>query len=405
MKWVNIFHCYQPPGWSAAVLRRVLRESYRPFFHWLLDHPPVRVTVNIAASLAEQWLDFGGRDVVEMVRALVHRGQTELLGTAAYHPILPLLPERDVRWQIEYNAERNRAIFGEEFQPRGFYLPEMAYGDPAAVVVREMGFSWMVLDEIGATGTIGDLRWEQLFRADAAGLDVVFRNRAVSDYLFLNSDLAAPKTFWKFLSAEGRSVETLVTAMDVENLGHHRPGLDQYWQALVTTRGVQTLTVSDLLAQTVARRTCQPVPSSWASQAHELARGIPYALWRHPDNPVHSLQWELTELATANARSYGFTGPAHLQLEKALASDQYWWASAQPWWDRGIIHNGARALLEAIRANEPRPEALRNAMALAAAIDAQAETWKAAGHVREWQRHYLASAGGIRRIGGAEIRA
>ncbi len=404
MRWVNLVHCYQPPDWPHAMLDRVVRESYRPFFAWLVDHPSVRLTVNVTGSLGEQLTAHGYNDVLVMLGTLLDRGQITCTATAMYHTLLPLLPATEARRQLALQARWFRATFPNAPQPRGVFLPELAF---APSFLPELGdaHQWFVLDEICDRGTLGTAMTDRALRMAGSAAAVFYRNRIVSDYLFLFADLAAPATFWEIVARDGRSNDVLITAMDVENFGHHRPHLDRFWQTLVTDPRVTTCTVDDALEQALA--TTSPVAGSWSSQEDELRAGIPYALWRHPDNAVHRAQWQLTDLVVTTVQRYApeNTHPARSELDRALASDQYWWASAEPWWDGTLITRGADRLLHVLTALGVRPEELQPAIALQDAVRTAVAVWERSGIPAARSAAYLARHKSRRRLGGDVMEA
>lgn len=408
MIWVNIFHAYQPPGWSTEILTKVAAESYRPFFEWLAAHPRIRLTVNVAGSLTEQLEANGAHDIVKNIAGLAARGQIELMGSAMYHPILPLMSESTARRQILQNSLRNHDLLGDAYAPRGFFPPELAFQPDLGRVISDAGFSWIALDEIAFDGNIGTAKFSTLFQMPNAPLYCIFRNRVISDYLFFSAPLDDPSAFWQSVERDGRSTEVLITAMDLENLGHHRPGLDLYWQTLLKDPRVTTMTASDLLQHLSSSRPQQMTPcaASWATRPMDIARNVPFPLWKDPDNPIHHLQWQLTDLLLEEMTSSAFANsPALLQnIDRALASDQYWWASATPWWDVSIIRRGADALFSALRELHPTPVVLRRAENLKSAIDDLTAHWHDAG-VADRRRSAFLEDGAIRRLGGTVIRS
>jgi len=58
---------------------------------------------------------------------LLQRGQLELTASANYHAFLPKLPDEQIIRQIQLNTETNRQYFGDLYQPKGFFPPEMGY--------------------------------------------------------------------------------------------------------------------------------------------------------------------------------------------------------------------------------------------------------------------------------------
>ena len=194
--------------------------------------------------------------------------------------------------------------------------------------------------------------------------------------------------------------------MDVENLGHHRPGLERYWQSLVEDPRVTTMTVTDLLQHLSSVRPQQitPLAASWATLPADMARKVPYPLWNDPDNALHHLQWQLTGLLLQELVGSAFAeSPAILQkIDRALASDQYWWASATPWWDVSIVRRGADALFSALRELHPSQPVLQRAENLKTAIDTLTLHWHESG-LADRRREAFLRNGEIRRLGGSVI--
>src|SRR4030042_338385 len=91
--WAPILHFYQPPTQFHRVLRRVCNESYRPLVSLFHQQINARVTVNINAVLTEMLDEHGMSDVIDGLRELSELGRLEFVGSAKYHPILPLIPQ------------------------------------------------------------------------------------------------------------------------------------------------------------------------------------------------------------------------------------------------------------------------------------------------------------------------
>lgn len=406
MQWSNFFHLYQPPAWDEDIVRRAADQSYRPLIDILRRHPHVRITLNITAALTEQLVALGLTDVCAGLKDLVTREQVELVGSAAYHPILPLLPPEEIIRQIELQDQHHKRFFGRAYKPRGFFAPEMAYGPELEQLLVDRGFDWVILDEPAATGTIGDLDFTHRYRSPG-GLGLVFRNRHISDFLSFVAVVDQPDEAVAVLKTDKRSAQYLVTAMDGENLGHHRPGVDRLWELLVSWPDTQTLTISDYRQQLLQERVLDIIPSSWSSQPSELRAHIPYGLWNHPDNPLHKAQWELTYKVIAAVKA-ATTDPAYDSarrlLDQALTSDKYWWASASPWWDAAIVIRETQRLADVISPMETLPASTKNAVGrLMKHIATTAELWDKAGLAKQRQLNYLSATGAIHFMGGQRV--
>ncbi|MFA6553702.1 MAG: hypothetical protein WCT27_04710 [Patescibacteria group bacterium] len=405
MLWANFFHIYQPPNWPKKIIDRVVRESYRPILALVKKFPRLKITINISGSLTEQLAAHGYQDVIKSIRQLAQRGKIELVGSAMYHPILPLLSEREIDRQIRLNAQVNGKYFGPAYSPSGFFPPEMAYSPSLNKLIKRYGFRWLIIDEIASNGFLGQASFDRTHSIQGSSLQVVFRNRKVSDFLSFQSHLGSAGHFWKTVSADNRSQTVLVTGMDGENLGHHRPGLDTYWGKLATHGSVTTVTISELLKKIDRRQTVSPRQCSWSSQERELRQHNPYSLWSDPTNPIHTLQWKLINnliTITEQHKTHPEYRDARHRLDMQLASDQMWWASAKPWWSLDIITRKTNELYQTALLLEPGN---RTIIALAEQIIKLATSWQKKNLYLKIANRYLATnrQDNIRYIGGKKI--
>lgn len=407
MYWANFLHFYQPPTQKKVWVDRITEEAYRRVLKGLLEHPSARVTFNINGVLLDLWEEFGHRDVIEMVGQLLGRGQVELTASAKYHPLLPKIPEGEIRRQIELNAQALRKYFGD-YQPKGFFPPEMAYDPVVAKVAKEMGFSWIILEELSYQCAVSSRvkpRGDRIYQEQETGILLFFRERETS-YKILSGQLGTGKLFLDALGERLNRNEYLLTGMDGETFGHHRPGMDRALIELLALPEVPTVLLSELpekfpqVEKVVAR------PSTWALMEKDLEKKVPFARWDDPDNEIHENQWKLTALAiqTVNdskLRNYAITklqeerekdlSPEEKQwlrsremLDRALHSDQYWWASARPWWSLEMIERGAFELKETILAVPDAPEEVKQeARDLYFAIITTGFAWQREGRVEE----------------------
>ena len=93
--WSPLLHIYQPPTQDLKVLKQIDKECYKPLFNLLEDYDFARFCLNINGILIEQFYEFGLSDTVELIKNLVSERIIEVVGTAKFHPILPLIPKKD----------------------------------------------------------------------------------------------------------------------------------------------------------------------------------------------------------------------------------------------------------------------------------------------------------------------
>lgn len=356
MLWANFLHFYQPPTQKEFWVKKITTECYRVLVRGFLENPRAKVTLNINAVLAEFFDTYGAHDVIDGLRTLAERGQVEFTASAKYHPFLPLIPENEIRRQIELNTETNRKYFGDAYQPKGFFPPEMGYSRKVADVVRSMGFEWMIVDELAFNGKLNQVKWDRIYDLDGAkDFSIFFRERDTS-FRILSAEVGVSiftaGMLLQWLGKRLTSNELLLTAMDGETFGHHRPGLDALLFELYTVPELEPVTLSEARLRITERGAVDPMSSSWALMRKDLEQKTPFSRWNDETNPIHHMQWELTDLAIAVVAKLSEQDPAWPQvrknLDRAIHSDQYWWASASPWWSIEMMESGAKELKDVV---------------------------------------------------------
>jgi len=379
MFWANFLHFYQPPTQKKIWVDRITTEAYRPVLKGLLGHPSARVTFNINGVLLDLWEEFGHKDVIEMVGQLLNKKQIELTGSAKFHPLLPKIPVEEIKRQIELNALTINKYFGD-YQPKGFFPPEMAYDAVVAKAAQEMGFSWIIAEELSCPSRV---QYDRIYQEQETGITLFFRERETS-YKILSGQLGTGKLFLDELGDRVDKNEYLLTGMDGETFGHHRPGMDRALMELLSLEAVPTVLISELPEKFPQVERVEPRPSTWALMEKDLEKKIPFARWDDPDNEIHKMQWELTELAIKTVRDSKDPGKAREMLDRAIHSDQFWWASARPWWSLEMIERGAFELKEAVlTTSDAADEAKKKAQELYYSIITTGFAWQRSGKVEE----------------------
>lgn len=356
--WIDFLHLYQPPTQSKEVVDRVVSESYALIPRLMEVYPRARFTVNFSGSLLELMETHGYGELLERYRKLAKEGRIEFVGSAMYHPILPLLPEAEMHRQITLHEEISRRIFGSAYHPKGFFLPEMTYSKSAADVIRSRGFEWIILDEFHVPKGKPDSSVRYVIEGN--GLKVLFRDRTFS------------KTFPpEFIldhraEVEGRSV---ITAHDGELYGHWHRDDRGYYEKIFTDPDIAMLTVSEYLDTLTREGSVSPRDSSWESLEEELVANNPFILWNAHDNAIHRALWEfaLFVIDTVNNHqddeNYSL---ARGYADRGMASCAWWWATrarlvatSPVCWNPTEIEKGAREFLTAARSLRNLPLATR----------------------------------------------
>jgi hypothetical protein len=228
-------------------------------------------------------------------------------------------------------------------------------------------------------------------RGDGQTLAVFFRDDVLSNRIaFKQTDV---KGFIEQLRSFGGKSEDIyvVTAMDAETFGHHIRHwedifLAEMYEALqpepdvegpkhgrverlvqsadlakeqsellrimevAKTGEIRVVTLSQLLELFPAGSYVEPRASSWSTSADDIQAGNPYPLWNSKENLIHQLQWqhlkiaiELTrkaEKGAGNDSAKNYADLARGLLDRAMQSDQFWWASRRPMWDINLVNRG-----------------------------------------------------------------
>lgn len=383
MLWANFLHFYQPPTQKKEWVDRITNEAYRRILQGLRDNPRAFITFNINGVLFDLWREFGHDDVIQLVGELLQRKQIELTGSAKFHPLLPKIPAAEVKRQIELNTQTLREYLGDIYRPKGFFPPEMAYDTGVARAAKEMGFSWVIVEELSFPGKVA---YDRIYQEKESGITLFFRERETS-YKILSGQLGTGKLFLDDLGDRVEKNEYLLTAMDGETFGHHRPGMDRALMELLTLPEVPTVLLSALPEKFPQVEVTETRPSTWALMEKDLEKKVPFARWDDPANEIQKIQWELADLAIKAVHDSKDPGKSREMLDRAIHSDQFWWASARPWWSLEMIERGAFELKETVLAVPDAPaETKRKAQDLYYAIVTTGFAWQRAGKVEAMAR-------------------
>ena len=125
----------------------------------------------------------------------------------------------------------------------------MGYSRKVADVVRSMGYEWIIIDELAFSGRLHEIRWDTIYHlAGADNFSVFFRERDTS-FRILSAEVGvsifSAGMLLKWLGQRLKTNELLLTAMDGETFGHHRPGLDALLFELYPVPELEPVTLSE----------------------------------------------------------------------------------------------------------------------------------------------------------------
>jgi 4-alpha-glucanotransferase len=137
-------HNHQPVGNLPDIFEQAYRDAYLPFLEAVERHPAIKLALHNTGPLLE-WYEEHAPDYIARVRALVARGQVEILTGGFYEPILSAIPERDALGQIAKMTSYSEAAFG--VRPRGMWLAERVWEPRLARTIAEAGVEYVPLDD------------------------------------------------------------------------------------------------------------------------------------------------------------------------------------------------------------------------------------------------------------------
>jgi len=349
MRWINFLHLYQPANADAYHIKEATEKSYLRLVRALEEHPEIKFTLNISGCLFLRWEELEYDDLIARLKKLFEKGQIEITGTAAYHVFLPLVSDEEILAQIKENEQILQKFFGADFKPRGFFLPEMAYGANAAKIIKKCGYEWIILDEIAYNGKLNQVDFSKVYSDVNSGLKIIFRSRAFSSSY-------VPDNLLKFFDGE----RLIITATDAELYGLRHEDPSAELEKVLKIKTFKTQLVSEFIALADAVIEIKPIACSWESKEEELKNNEPYILWQNKKNKIQTELWsfaEFTQKIIANNKNDDNYVWARWHLVRGLASCTFWWASGRDFshnfgpnaWSPDDIERGLSEFVRAIR--------------------------------------------------------
>jgi 4-alpha-glucanotransferase len=137
---VLLIHAHQPCGNFGSVLEKAYADAYLPFVEHLEEHPGVHAGLHYSGPLLT-WIEEHRPQYFARLKALVEKGQVELVGGGFYEPILVSIPPRDQLEQITLLSRYLEEHFGS--RPMGAWLAERVWEPqlPSALAAAGVGYS------------------------------------------------------------------------------------------------------------------------------------------------------------------------------------------------------------------------------------------------------------------------
>jgi len=367
-----LLHIYQPPTQDIEILKRINEECYKPLFKMLLEHENVKITLNINGVLVDLLYDYGLGETMELLKKLVSENKVEIVGTAKFHPILPLIPKKEINHQIILNEKINRREFGSNWQRNGFFPPELAVSPKVIKIVKEMGYDWIIMSGMSCPNNWPYDKIYQspnhlrlFFRDDILSNKIAFKKISAKNFI---TEL---RTLHKNEKNNFSNNTYIIVALDGETFGHHIPNyektfLERVFELLEEKPGkkedrIEVTYLSDLHKYfPVVQKEMTPLKASWSTNREHIEKNVYYPLWNHSRNPIHRYYWKiikslnkLMDLAdkldlTGNWDVENYYNTARYFYDRGLHSCPVWWANPMNGtWSPNLIYRGVELLIRA----------------------------------------------------------
>ncbi len=362
-----LLHLYQPITQEESVFRQVFTASYLPLIKFIRNTKRFRLSLSMPLSLLEQMDKYGYGFWLEDMKDLINSERVELVGGAAYHPLLTRLPldlaEKQIilnEFGLGYYFGRHTGFEGEHAvlvkDLLGFFPPELAVDKNLVLLLSNLGYDWVVVDEGALPEGISQPKYG-VYTLEDCSTKIICRNKGFSNWLSFKRDLGTGDMH-SSLEFYKRANRSFVAVLDGEFFGHHFKEGIHLLDILVGVcgdMGVGFTTVGDLSSSSTPQSLDTLRLSTWGMSEQDITNGDIYPFWDIASSDVHKLQWEvlnrvvsdiklpegdrglegsetlpiwkfdsLDALEDENARNAMKLG---ILLHQSLHSDQFWWAS------------------------------------------------------------------------------
>jgi predicted glycosyl hydrolase (DUF1957 family) len=357
MKYINLFfHIYQPPLQNAQVLSEIVQESYNPLTRQIREFRDLKFTLNINYSLVEL-LNNGFPEILANIRKAHENGNLELTTTGAYHPIFPLIPEEEVKRQLEINVSGIRRLLAPSFDPKGVFPPEMAFDGNLVPMFKSLGYEWTIADDSNLSHYVDEIPYNKIYSFE--GLAVFLRsNHWTNKFANYSCTWRSGRDAVNELKGSldqwfGANNGYLIIALDGETFGHHHPQLGEtflveLFQAFRDAHDDLQLTHLSEIYQLFPKVPEFIPPGSWSTDQENIMARDYFSWWKSNRDKIHQLQWEFTDFVLGKVRQLDINQEINTEMDKALYSCQYWWACFWKF-NPGEIYKGAFNMMQILQ--------------------------------------------------------
>ncbi|MFW9852275.1 MAG: hypothetical protein ACFFDS_05000 [Candidatus Thorarchaeota archaeon] len=328
---VFVLHAYQPITQKEEVYNRIISKCYIPFLRKLLENPEIKITLNISGCLLEKFAT-NYPDVLHLIEEGILSKQIELMGSAFYHPILPLILKKDQRYQINKQKELTYNILGVNSSV--FFPPELAISEEIIPQIVKEGYKIILVPE-----NINNLKIGGYYELeDGKSIFLIKRNKKLSNNIAFNLyNGNVNEAIEDIRDHYDKQKCPILLAMDLETFGEHHKRYYNFFFELAKSTQMKTLSKS-IGEFPLNKKIKNFLTTSWSTSDQDLEDNIPLPLWNHPFNAIHQLQQSHISFLE-RVREFIEKDEWFDDYQSSLYSCQFWWAS-RDWWSPELILTG-----------------------------------------------------------------
>jgi alpha-amylase len=144
IKFAFVIHNHQPIGNFEHVFEYAFTHSYLPFLEILERHPRFKIGLHFSGILLE-WVQRNHPETMHKLKAMVKRGQIEMLTGGYYEPILAVIPDEDKLGQIKKLTDFLKKELDTE--PTGMWLAERIWEPHLPKPISQAGVKYTIVDD------------------------------------------------------------------------------------------------------------------------------------------------------------------------------------------------------------------------------------------------------------------
>ena len=337
IKFLMGLHCHQPVDNFKHIFEDAFKKSYEPFLRVLQRHPRIKLSLHYSGSLLE-WITSERPYFLDMLKKLIDCGQIELLTGGYFEPVLPMVPARDARGQIEMFTNVLEKHFGK--RPKGMWLSERVWDPSLSELFKASDIEYTILDDfhLKKAGLKGDSVFGH-YKVNGANDFSVFPAIKKLRYTMPFKEPNVTIDYLKsILKEKGEAVVTF--ADDCEKFGfwphtynwvYKKGWLDKFFKKIEEADWIETLTFREAQQTTKSSGTVDIPHSSYSEMAGWSNGNFGNFFKKYPEsdfmkNRMLSVSDKLKNIEEKNANvvSKSSITSATRELYKSQSNCAYW---------------------------------------------------------------------------------